>query len=82
MPTLESDVQHAVGLALAGDWDAAHEIAQAHEGKPLADWLHAVLHRIEGDASNAAYWYARAGRAMPDGQDTDAELHTVAGACG
>jgi hypothetical protein len=39
----------AVDLAIAGDWEAAHGLAQSHEGDPAADWLHAVLHKIEGD---------------------------------
>jgi hypothetical protein len=39
-----------------GDWNQAHEIAQAEDGADAA-WVHAYLHRKEGDASNAAYWY-------------------------
>jgi hypothetical protein len=42
-----------------GDWNQAHEIAQAENGADAA-WVHAYLHRKEGDASNAAYWYSRA----------------------
>jgi hypothetical protein len=45
-----------------GDWDSAHECAQADEGNPSCDWVHAYLHRKEGDASNAGYWYRRAGK--------------------
>ncbi len=45
-----------------GDWDKAHECAQADEGDPSCDWVHAYLHRKEGDASNAGYWYRRAGK--------------------
>ncbi len=45
-----------------GDWNAAHECAQADEGNPSCDWVHAYLHRKEGDASNAGYWYRRAGK--------------------
>lgn len=56
---IRADLLKAVDAALAGDWDAAHKLAQRHEGSPVADWLHAVLHKIEGDASNARYWYAR-----------------------
>ena len=67
-------LRDAVGHALAGRWDAAHEIAQAHEGEPLADWLHAVLHKIEGDAGNARYWYRRAGRMAHVADETTAEL--------
>jgi hypothetical protein len=44
-----------------GDWNRAHEIAQAQESADAA-WIHAYLHRKEGDAANAAYWYSRAGR--------------------
>jgi hypothetical protein len=42
-----------------GDWKQAHEIAGQDEG-PAAAWVHAYLHRKEGDASNAGYWYSRA----------------------
>jgi hypothetical protein len=45
-----------------GDWKAAHECAQADEGNPSCDWVHAYLHRKEGDASNAKYWYGQAGK--------------------
>ena len=44
-----------------GDWTKAHESAQQDEG-PRGAWVHAYLHRKEGDASNAAYWYRRADR--------------------
>ncbi len=42
-----------------GDWNKAHELAQK-EGESSGDWVHAYLHRKEGDASNARYWYVRA----------------------
>lgn len=44
-----------------GDWSRAHEIAQDIASTD-ASWVHAYLHRKEGDASNAGYWYRRAGR--------------------
>jgi len=44
-----------------GDWNKAHESAQQDEG-PQGAWVHAYLHRKEGDSSNAAYWYRRAGK--------------------
>lgn len=50
-----------------GDWTAAHEIAQSREGTPDYDALHAYLHRVEGDAFNAGYWYRRARRPRFDG---------------
>jgi hypothetical protein len=49
----------AVDLAWKGDWQAAHLIAQEHEGDELANWIHAVAHRMEGDLDNARYWYGR-----------------------
>jgi len=51
----------AVWHGLRGDWDAAHELAQAQDDAEGA-WVHAWLHRIEGDLGNADYWYRRAGR--------------------
>lgn len=44
-----------------GDWTRAHECAQQVEDEQGA-WVHAYLHRKEGDQSNAAYWYSRAGK--------------------
>jgi len=44
-----------------GDWEKAHEIAQVIESSDAA-WVHAYLHRKEGDEGNAGYWYRRAGR--------------------
>jgi hypothetical protein len=44
-----------------GDWDAAHSVAQDVADASGA-WVHAYLHRKEGDAANAGYWYRRAGR--------------------
>lgn len=68
----------AVTLAQAGEWEAAHEIAQAY-GDPGANWIHAVLHKIEGDAWNSRYWYARTGgRAYEDfAADTAGELEAI-----
>lgn len=44
-----------------GDWDAAHRLAQDEDDRSGA-WVHAYLHRKEGDEANAGYWYRRAGR--------------------
>ena len=44
-----------------GDWTRAHESAQQDEG-PQGSWVHAYLHRKEGDQDNAGYWYGRAGK--------------------
>jgi transposase len=47
-----------------GDWTKAHESAQQDEG-PAGSWVHAYLHRKEGDASNARYWITSTARSMP-----------------
>ncbi len=44
-----------------GEWDYAHRIVQTDQGADAA-WVHAYLHRKEGDAFNAGYWYGRAGK--------------------
>jgi len=45
-----------------GDWNKAHACAQQDEESPAGTWVHAYLHRKEGDLSNAGYWYRRAAR--------------------
>ena len=62
MSSLNDDLIRAIELALADDWDAAHNIVQQHEGDSTAAWIHAVLHKIEGDDANSRYWYRRADR--------------------
>lgn len=53
-----------------GDWERAHEVAQEVEGRDGA-WVHAYLHRKEGDLGNAGYWYRRAGQAVATGDLRD-----------
>jgi hypothetical protein len=48
-----------------GDWDQSHELIQDVPDR-TASWIHAYLHRKEGDPSNARYWYSKAGKTMPD----------------
>ena len=50
-----------------GNWDEAHVLAQAAGGADGA-WVHAYLHRKEGDEANAAYWYRRAGQPVARGE--------------
>lgn len=57
-----ADLASACDLAIAGKWDDAHAIVQRGEGERIADWIHAVLHKIEGDESNSRYWYRQAGQ--------------------
>ncbi len=52
-----------------GDWEAAHNRAQEDHSRE-GSWVHAYLHRKEGDEGNAGYWYARAGRRAPAGGTT------------
>jgi hypothetical protein len=60
-PAYATPTLRAVWHGLRGDWDAAHELAQAQDDENGA-WVHAWLHRIEADLANAEYWYRRAGR--------------------
>jgi hypothetical protein len=54
----------ALWHAAKGNWDAAHELAMNEESREAA-WVHAYLHRLEGDESNAGYWYRKAGKPVP-----------------
>jgi hypothetical protein len=58
-----------------GDWHTAHELAQDVNSRE-GSWIHAYLHRKEGDTGNASYWYHRAGRSMPT-QALDAEWEII-----
>ena len=51
----------ALWWAKKGDWDKAHRIVQDESGRDAA-WVHAYLHRVEGDLDNAGYWYRQARR--------------------
>src|SRR2546425_11824991 len=59
-----------------GDWERAHTIAQDIESKDAA-WVHAYLHRKEGDLGNAGYWYGRAGKAEFQGALENEWEHVV-----
>jgi len=59
---MNDELVRAIDLALDDQWDEAHAIAQRHESDSTAQWIHAVLHKIEGDLSNSRYWYRQAGR--------------------
>jgi hypothetical protein len=75
--SLRPKLLEAVDLALAGDWQGAHLIAQDHEEDELANWIHAVVHRMEGDLGNARYWYRRCGRSFREEVTTEAELRDI-----
>jgi hypothetical protein len=71
------DLSSALDHLERGDWRAAHEIVQRDEDGALACWAHGIVHLMEGDASNARYWYRRAGRAFPVQARVDAELKAL-----
>ena len=56
----------ALWWAAKGDWDKAHKIVQDDESREAA-WVHAYLHRVEGDLPNASYWYRTAGQPVATG---------------
>jgi hypothetical protein len=60
-----------------GDWEKAHEVAQDVEGRDGA-WVHAYLHRKEGNLGNAGYWYRQAGQAVGTG-DLKSEWEGIVG---
>jgi hypothetical protein len=70
-----SNLAKTLWLARAGQWDAAHDLCQNLPGT-AGSWIHAYLHREEGDDSNAAYWYSRAGKRMPPSSLSIAEEWT------
>jgi hypothetical protein len=77
LPLMKIDLFKAIDSALAGDWDRAHKIVQQDETDPLACWIHAVLHKIEGDAGNSRYWYARTAHKYSDFADPGKELAAI-----
>jgi hypothetical protein len=71
----QSKAQPPAGLSVAlaalwwagkDDWDKAHKIVMDEDGKDCA-WVHAYLHRVEGDLENARYWYRQAGKPAASG---------------
>ena len=60
-PPATTPLVQALWWAAKGDWERAHVIAQDVDSRDGA-WVHAYLHRVEGDQWNADYWYKRAGK--------------------
>ena len=67
---MKLDLRKAIQFLERGDWQAAHAIVQGDEDSRLFCWAHGIVHLMEGDRSNARYWYRKAGRAFD--KDTDA----------
>ena len=64
--------------AAKGDWDQAHRIVQEESSREAA-WVHAYLHRVEGDLGNAGYWYRQAGQPVAT-DSLEAEWQRIANA--
>lgn len=73
----KTELLDAVDAALAGDWQRAHKIVQPYEDDMLACWIHAVVHKIEGDTSNSRYWYSEIKRSYDEFADTKQELAAI-----
>ncbi|HEX9184386.1 MAG TPA: hypothetical protein VF876_14120 [Burkholderiales bacterium] len=61
----KAELARALALLRSGDWEAAHKIVQQDEDSPLSCWAHGIVHLMEGDVSNARYWYREAKRDFP-----------------
>ncbi|BCU75732.1 hypothetical protein [Luteolibacter sp. LG18] len=73
------DTARSLWLAKAGKWHEAHDLCQTLSDERAGAWIHAWLHREEGDFGNAAYWYARAGKPAPANRaDLAAEWQQIA----
>jgi hypothetical protein len=70
VPAKLSSALQALWLDARGDWEQAHACVQEEKGR-AGSWVHAYLHRKEGDLGNAGYWYARAGRPIAGGSLDD-----------
>ncbi|MEM8915451.1 MAG: hypothetical protein AAGC83_06415 [Pseudomonadota bacterium] len=64
-PSSLSPALTALWYAAKGDWEKAHTVAQSDQSTD-GSWVHAYLHRVEGDLGNANYWYGRAGKSAPE----------------
>ena len=73
---MHKNLLQAIDLAVAGQWDAAHQIVQQYEDTTAA-WIQAVLHKIEGDQDNSQYWYRRAGKLEHSSDEPKAELAEI-----
>ena len=73
---LKNQLLKAVKLARNDHWDASHRIVQDYNDN-ISCWIHAVLHKIEGDESNSRYWYARCDANFGDYVDTSQELDAI-----
>ncbi len=75
-PDGEATAVRALWYDKRGDWNTAHELVQNASDRDSA-WVHAYLHRKEGDLANAGYWYRRSGRSSFNGE-LDREWEAIA----
>ena len=75
-----TQLSKALACMEADDWQAAHEIVQRDEDSALACWAHGIVHIMEGDTSNARYWYRQAKRALPAEPSVADEIGALAAA--
>jgi hypothetical protein len=71
-----AELQQAIDLALGDNWADAHRIVQNYDDE-FACWIHAVLHKIEGDEGNSRYWYGQAHREFDSMLSPRNELHEI-----
>jgi hypothetical protein len=76
-PAAHSELVHAVELAIAGHRQAARAILDPLESDQTACWIRACLHKIEGDETNARYWYRRSRQFYESFPDARAELVAI-----
>jgi len=73
----KAGLAEALALLRQGDWRAAHAIVQKDEDSPLLCWAHGIVHLMEGDTSNARYWYREAKREFPRHPSISEEIDSL-----
>ena len=74
--SLKNELLKAIQLAQSNDWDGAHQIVQMYSDE-AACWIHAVLHKIEGDEENSRYWYRKCKTSYEDFLNANEELNAI-----
>ena len=71
-----SEIERAVEMLERGDWQGAHEIVQ-EDSSQISCWAHGIVHMLEGDTSNARYWYRQAKRPFPREASAAKEIESL-----
>jgi hypothetical protein len=74
--SLKNTLLKAIQLAQNNDWDGAHQIVQIYSDDTSC-WIHAVLHKIEGDEENSRYWYRKCKTSYEDFLNANEELNAI-----